>query len=74
MRYALKKLRTAVGQREQTKSALIFAIHQSRLGFRHLAKAMVARGLLPAENLIYHLTQQEIGDILKAPNPVLISK
>lgn len=70
----MKKLRTAVGQREQTKSAFIYAINQSRLGFRQLAKAMVARGLLPAENLIFHLTQQEIGEILKAPNPVLISK
>ncbi|XP_050301904.1 putative phosphoenolpyruvate synthase isoform X2 [Anthonomus grandis grandis] len=74
VRYALSKLRVAVGKREQSKSMLILSVHKARLAYRKLAKAMVRDGLIPSEDLICHFTNYELSEVIKQRNPLLISK
>ncbi|XP_060534169.1 prodigiosin synthesizing transferase PigC-like isoform X2 [Cylas formicarius] len=74
LKYAISNLRRAVGNREQTKSELIRSLNKLRMAYRKLAKAMVAKGLLPAENLMFHLTHQELGTVIDKRSPLLVSK
>ncbi|XP_066149051.1 rifampicin phosphotransferase-like [Euwallacea fornicatus] len=74
LRYSLTKLRVAVGTREQSKSAFILGVHKLRLAYKQLASAMVQQGFLPSENLIFHLTEYELRELLKGSNPALVSK
>nr|XP_023023287.1 uncharacterized protein LOC111511504 [Leptinotarsa decemlineata] len=70
----IKKMRVAVGIREQTKSEMVRAFDKIRQAYRHLSQEMVSHGLLPSKDLIYHLTHKEIGQIIHSRNPVLINK
>ena len=74
LKYTLNKLRVAVGTREQTKSALVKATDKLRIAYRKLAREMVKEGLLPSENLIFHLTHYELQDIVNRRSPIAISK
>ncbi|XP_076267913.1 rifampicin phosphotransferase-like [Rhynchophorus ferrugineus] len=74
LKYIISKLKTVVGLREQTKSHCIFGIHKTRLAFRKLAKLMVQHGLLPSEDLIFHLTHHELAEVIEKRNPLLLIK
>ncbi|XP_066256626.1 rifampicin phosphotransferase-like [Euwallacea similis] len=74
LKYSLTRLRVAVGKREQSKSAFILGIHKVRLAYKKLASAMVQQGFLPSESLIFHLTEYELGEVMKGPNPALVTK
>lgn len=54
--------------RERTKSQLVAYIHELRKAYCYLAEKMQKAGLLPDMGLIFYLTHQEIGTILKDPN------
>lgn len=70
----VKKMGTAVGARELTKSEMIRAFDKLRQAYRFLGKQMVRNGYLPSKDLIYHLTHKEIGYLLEKRNPGLITK
>lgn len=70
----MKKIRVAVGVREHTKSLLIKGIDMLRKAFRELGDKMVATGLIPSRDLIFHMTHYEIGLVLRERNPNLVTK
>ncbi|XP_028141346.1 putative phosphoenolpyruvate synthase isoform X1 [Diabrotica virgifera virgifera] len=70
----IKKIRIAVACREETKSEMIRGYDKIRQAYRHLGKRMVCEGLIPSKDLIYHLTHEEIGSLIRNRNPVLITK
>ncbi|CAH1955179.1 unnamed protein product [Acanthoscelides obtectus] len=74
VKYLMKKIRVAVGVREQSKSEFIRATNKIRLGFRALGKQMVQHGMLPSAELIYHLTLYELGELINERNPVLVTR
>lgn len=74
LKFVMARLRTAVGLREQTKSAVILGVHKTRLAYRQLAVRMVRDGLLPGEDLIFHLTDHELNDLIQNGNVGLVTK
>lgn len=64
LRFFLPRCQSYVQHRERTKSLLIAYIHELRKAYGILAILMQRDGLLPDTNLIYHLTHQEIGQVL----------
>lgn len=54
--------------RERTKSHLIAYIHEIRKAYCHLAEMMHENGLLPDKNLIFFLTNTEIGTVINDRN------
>ncbi|CAG9829044.1 unnamed protein product [Diabrotica balteata] len=74
VKFLLKKIRVAVGIREQTKSVLVLAVDKLRRAYRNLSDQMVLNGILPHKDLIYHLTHEEVKLLIKSRNPLLISK
>lgn len=74
MQWLVTKSRRAVQNREITKSELIRSVHKFRLAYIGLAKKMVSEGFLPKEELIFHLTHSEIGQLLETRDPVLVAK
>lgn len=70
----MKKMQVAVANREQSKSHIICAVDKLRQAYRVLAKKMVIEGFIPKEDLIYHMTQYEIQQLIRNRNPILITK
>lgn len=64
LRFFLPRCQSYVQHRERTKSLLIAYVHELRKAYGILAILMQRDGLLPDTNLIYHLTHQEIGQVL----------
>ena len=60
--------------REKTKSELIRGINKFRAAYRVLSSAMVSSGYLPDEDLIFHLTHEEIGQVMRERDASVISK
>ncbi|XP_045467162.1 uncharacterized phosphotransferase YvkC-like [Harmonia axyridis] len=74
IRFMVDKYRKAVGYREISKSTLVRAANKFRIAYRTLAKRMTKEGIIPAEDLMFHMTQYEIWQVLHRKNPALISK
>lgn len=68
------KARAAVEAREATKSAAVRVIHQLRLLCLQLAQRMVEEGRLPSAELLFFLTYEEIGVLLRTRSPELVLK
>ncbi len=58
------KARSGAWHREYTKSRCILAVSQFRRAYRLIAKKLVAKSLLPDEDLIYFLTKEEVGKLI----------
>lgn len=67
LKFAVPKCRQTVVARETTKSLLIKTIHLFRLAYRRLAHLLVLDGKLPDDGLVFYLTHQEIGDLIRSP-------
>lgn len=74
LKLVLPKARAAVAARETGKSALVRVIHQLRLMFRKLAQRMVDEGRLPSPDLLFFLSFEEIGNLLRTRAPELVLK
>lgn len=74
LRFLIPRLKSSVAKRETTKSLLVRSVHTFRLAFRKLGKLMLHEGRLPDEDLIFFLTMEEIGKLLKTRSPHLVSK
>ncbi len=58
------KARSGAWHREFTKSRIILSVSRYRRAYRLMAEKMVAQSLLPDTDLIYFLTQEEIGKLI----------
>ncbi|XP_053982218.1 putative phosphoenolpyruvate synthase isoform X1 [Hylaeus volcanicus] len=67
-------LRSAVVRREMTKSIFVNTIHKIRLAYRKLGKLMVLEEYLPNEDLIFFLTNDEIGELLSHRKATFVQK
>ena len=74
LKFLLPYVYKAVSLRENCKSQLIAKSHQLRLAYRKLAQLLCLEGRLPDPELIWHLTHQEIGELIHNRNPVLLQK
>ncbi|XP_049518677.1 putative phosphoenolpyruvate synthase [Dermacentor silvarum] len=68
------KARGGVAAREVAKSASVRVVHQLRLVCHQLALRMVHEGRLPSSDLLFFLTFEEIGILLRTRNPELVLK
>ncbi|XP_015597464.1 uncharacterized protein LOC107268831 [Cephus cinctus] len=77
-KWILKKVipycRNIVMCREQTKSHLVSVLHKIRLAYCKLSQLMTQECLIPDRNILFFLTHQEIGRLLRSPDPVLLRK
>ncbi|XP_049269994.1 uncharacterized phosphotransferase YvkC [Rhipicephalus sanguineus] len=65
---------SGVAAREAAKSATVRVFHQLRLVCHQLALRMVHEGRLPSPELLFFLTFEEIGILLRTRNPELVLK
>jgi len=65
VRGMVRRARKGVCCREYTKSRTIYVLDKFRQAYRQLAKLMVADGLLPDEDCIFFLLQDEVGKLLE---------
>lgn len=68
------KAQGGVAAREAAKSASVRVFHQLRLVCHQLALRMVHEGRLPSSDLLFFLTFEEIGILLRTRNPELVLK
>ncbi|KAL1443995.1 hypothetical protein MTO96_030095, partial [Rhipicephalus appendiculatus] len=68
------KAQSGVAAREAAKSASVRVIHQLRLVCHQLALLMVREGRLPLPELLFFLTFEEVGILLRTRNPELVLK
>ena len=64
----------ATGHREETKNRIVYRINEIRIAVKKLAKSMAFHGYLPDIDLIFHLSQFEISQLLRTRSPLLIQK
>lgn len=67
----IQKARKGVTYREFTKSRVIYVLDQFKQAYRRLAAMMVEAGKLPDAGLIYFLTQEEVGRLLKGDQALI---
>jgi len=65
LRFLLKASRSAVVHREYSKSLIIRVIDKFKRQYVILGKKLAAHGLLADEDLIFFLTHEEIGHLIK---------
>lgn len=74
LRKLLPKCQRGVQYRENAKSKIIFVVNEVRRAVIHLGKMMVNEGLLPDQELIFHLAPQEIKDLMATRDGKLVTK
>jgi hypothetical protein len=76
LKFLMKKSRRAVGIREQTKSESVRLVNKLRIAYRVLGEKMTLAGLIPDQELVFHLTHYEVGQLIQRSerSPVLITK
>lgn len=74
LKLLIKKSKTAVARRERTKCELSRSINKLRSAYRILALKMTQEGKLPRTDLIFHLTDYEISQIISGNEPTLVRK
>ncbi len=65
LRRFLPRARAAVARRERTKALAIRVQYEFKRAYRHLANRLVKNGYLPDPDLIFFLTHDELGKLLK---------
>jgi len=61
--------RAGVRARERSKSVLVAATAKFKRAYRALGALLVAEGRLPDDDLVYFLTQAELGELTRADAP-----
>lgn len=74
LKFLIPRARVAVARRETAKSACIRMIHKLRLAFIELANQMVREGRIPEPDLLFFMTFEEIGQVLKTRSPAIMFK
>lgn len=73
-KFLLPRCQNAIRQREKAKSFMIKMFDMIREAYWHLADMMVLEGRLPEKDLLFFLSHDEIGELLKTRSPRLIAK
>ncbi|MGZ4908981.1 MAG: PEP/pyruvate-binding domain-containing protein, partial [Halobacteriota archaeon] len=63
-----------IRDREMSKSLLVMAVTHFKHAYRALARQMVDEGLLPEDDLVYFLQHDELGELLRVRNAMLVEK
>lgn len=74
LKYLIKQARKGCRNREYSKSRMIYVIDYFKKAYKQLAEMMVEKGALPDADLIYFMTNKELGDLIKEHNPIYIKK
>ncbi|XP_013383891.1 uncharacterized protein LOC106154166 [Lingula anatina] len=74
LKWALPRARAAVGDREWGKSLSVQMTDVFKEAYWALAELMVKEGRLPEPDLLFFLTHQEIGTLLKTRSGRLVAK
>lgn len=74
VRKLLPKCQRGVQRREDTKSKLVFVVNEIRRGVNYLGQMLVNEGYLPDKELIFHLTNLEIKDLIASRDGKLVAK
>ncbi|XP_050043365.1 rifampicin phosphotransferase-like [Dermacentor andersoni] len=74
LKLVVPRARSAVAARETGKSAMVRVIHQLRLMCHELAHRMLLEGRLPSPELLFFLSYEEIGILLRTRAPELVLK
>ncbi|XP_076242647.1 rifampicin phosphotransferase-like isoform X2 [Calliopsis andreniformis] len=74
LRKLIPHCRKAVVRREITKSLFAKVVHKFRLAYKKLGKLMVLEEYLPNEDLVFFLTNEEIGEVLNHRKATLVQK
>jgi len=61
----LRYARTTVANRERSKSMMVKVIAEMRRGYRRLGRLLVEAGQLPDEDLLFFLTHDEVGRLVR---------
>lgn len=70
----LPKCQRGVQLREKAKSKLVFCTNETRRILFYLGKKMVNEGFLPDKDLVFHMTFNEIKDLIKNRNGKTVAK
>jgi phosphoenolpyruvate synthase/pyruvate phosphate dikinase len=74
LRKLLPKCQKGVQNREIAKSYLVTVVNEIRRAVTHLGSLMVHEGLLPDKDLVFHLSVNEIKDVIATRDGRLIGK
>jgi rifampicin phosphotransferase len=74
LRKLLPKCQKGVQNREIAKSYLVTVVNEIRRAVIHLGSLMVHEGLLPDKDLVFHLSVNEIKDVIATRDGRLIGK
>ncbi|GJQ79831.1 hypothetical protein Trydic_g23295 [Trypoxylus dichotomus] len=74
LKFLVSKCREAVAGREKSKSELVRGVNRFRLAYTELGKEMALQGFLPEEDLVFHLTHEELKAVASQKSPGLIAK
>ncbi|XP_022901030.2 rifampicin phosphotransferase-like [Onthophagus taurus] len=74
LKFLIQKLRDSIVLKELTKSQFIRCLGKFRKGYKVLSERLVAQGFIPEPELMYYLTQSELGEVIEMRDPILISK
>lgn len=64
LKWLLPRCQRGVQNREEAKSKLVFVVNEIRRAVNYLGHTMVREGFLPDRSLIFHLSSNEIRDLL----------
>ncbi|XP_070544378.1 rifampicin phosphotransferase-like isoform X2 [Ptychodera flava] len=74
LKWVVPKARVAVGNRELGKSLAIKIVDHFKCAYWKLSELMVKEGLLPDKDLLFFLTHQELGQVIRRSNTTLVGK
>lgn len=74
LKFVMGKSRKAVARREATKCELIRSVDKLRKAYTILAEKLKIAGRLPSVDLIFHLSDYEIGEVIRGTNTVVLVK
>lgn len=68
VRWLLPRVHNGIRRRERTKSLLVFITREVGKAYRHLGSLLVAKNILPDEDLICFFTHEELRDCEGVPS------
>ena len=74
IRKLLPKCKQGVQHRENCKSKLVLVINRVRQAVNYLGERMVQEGFLPDKSLIYHLSKNEVTDLILTRDARIVTK
>ena len=74
IKYLIKQARNGVVNREFTKSRSIMVLDKYKIAYWHLGSLMESEGFLPVSDLVFFLTHEELGQLIRQEQRALVKK